>query len=304
MKNFYASSINADALGNPEKFIEECTERYLDAVDIAANLLALKEKKIIMLAGPSSSGKTTTARLLKKALGEHGIHAVTVSLDDFYHDDYALYPLNEDGSYNYESVQALNLPLVQKCFRELMENGKSSLPVFDFKTHKRFDNANPIELGRGSAVIVEGIHGLNPLITENLPDDAMGKVYVSVSSRIKGADGEITLRKRDLRLIRRLVRDYNFRGTSADETLSVWESVCRGEDEYIFPFRDNASIKLNSFHECEIGLLAGMARELLQSSISAENRPLADKLLEGLRGMETIDGSLLPEDCLLHEFIG
>ena len=303
MAKYYLDLINASAKADPGTFVRQSSENYLMSVEKAADLLADKRKKIIMLAGPSSSGKTTTASLLEADLEERGISTHTVSLDDFYLVDYDQYPLNEDGSYDFESIAALDLSLIEKCFYELIVKGESNLPKFDFSKHLRIENANHIKLDDDCAIIVEGIHGLNPLITNCLPNEAMAKVYVNVSSRIHARDGSVILKKRDLRLIRRLVRDRNFRNTGADETLDNWDSVCRGEEKYIFPFRDHADIRLDTFHPCEIGLLAPEAKKLLKEAEDGEFGDWAENLRKSIELFTEIDKSNLSGDSLLYEFI-
>lgn len=304
MTKYYIDILNAAAKTDPKGFIEQCSENYISSVWDAATIFLDKGKKIIMLSGPSSSGKTTTARLISEFLERSGCEVYTVSLDDFYLPDRTEYPLNKDGSINYESIYALDLELIEKCFRELITEGESNLPVFDFEKKTRSDEINNIRLGKDGVMIVEGIHGLNPLITNHLPNEAMARLYVSVSSRIFDKSGEILLRKRNLRLLRRIVRDNLFRDTDVYTTLSNWKSVMAGEDTYIFPYRNHADIKLDSFHPCEVGLLATEALTLLNGVDCTPYDKMAENLLEKLKRFRIIDRSYLEGDSMLYEFLG
>ena len=257
-----------------------------------------------MLAGPSSSGKTTTASLLSKGIEFMGGRAYTVSLDDFYFPHSVGYPLDEEGKPDYECVEALDIELIHLCLGELLRKGKSSLPVFNFKTGERLNNAKQIMLEENDVIIVEGLHALNPVITDTLDEQSLFKVYVSVSSRVYEDDGSVMLSKRDLRFVRRMVRDYSFRSTSVERTFEVWESVMRGEDKYLFPFENLADIKVNSFHPCEPCVLAGRACALLEHAFSGIYGEKASLLKNKLDLFKNIDYSILPKDSLLREFTG
>ncbi len=257
-----------------------------------------------MLAGPSSSGKTTTAALLSKGIEFMGGRAYTVSLDDFYLPRSVGYPLDENGKPDYECVEALDVELIHLCLGELLRKGKSSLPVFDFPSGERINNAKNIELKENDVIIVEGLHALNPVITDTLDRGNLYKIYVSVSSRVYENDGSVLLSKRDLRFVRRMVRDFSFRSTSVEKTFEVWESVMRGEDKYLFPFEYQADVKLNSFHPCEPCVLSERAVELLKTALNGEYDEKANLMINKLNLFKNIDYSCLPQDSLLREFTG
>lgn len=257
-----------------------------------------------MLAGPSSSGKTTTAALLSKGIETMGGKAYTFSLDDFYFPHSVGYPLDENGEPDYECVEALDVELIHRCLGELITKGKSSLPVFDFKSGERINGKKNISLEENDIIIVEGLHALNPVITDTLDKSRLYKIYVSVSSRVYDENGDVLLSKRDLRFVRRMVRDYKFRSTGVERTFEVWESVMRGEDKYLFPFEYLADIKINSFHPCEPCVLAERAVELLKSALGSEYTLKAMRMIDKLDFFEKIDYSVLPENSLLREFTG
>ena len=303
-KNLTATQINSFAL-DARKFLDDCTKDYHNQVfDVAEKIIGNKNKKIIMLAGPSSSGKTTTANLLSQRLNGMGVKTATVSLDDFYHPRSVGYPLDEDGKPDYECVEALDIGLLHSCFGELVKNGVAMFPVFDFHSGERINNAKTIELSENNVIIVEGLHALNPVITENLDSNKLYKIYVSVSTRVYDDGGEVLLSKRDLRFVRRVVRDFSFRSTSVERTFEIWQSVMRGEDKYLFPFESHADIKLNSFHACEPCVLSQKAVNLLRTVSSDEYKSKSGQMIEKLNLFKTIDCSMLPADSLLREFTG
>ncbi len=290
---------------SPKDFLLSCTSDYAAAVENAADIICSDEnKKIIMLAGPSSSGKTTTAHLLASAVEGRGAKCYPISLDDFYHSHSSnRYPLDETGKPDYECVESLDLDLLHRCLNELLSCGKSCLPLFDFKSGERSSEVREIELNNNDIIIIEGLHALNPVITETLDAQALFKIYVSVSSRIYEEDGSVLFSKRDLRFIRRMVRDYRTRNSSPDSTFAIWNSVMRGEDKYLFPFEPLADLKLDSFHACEPCVLADEGMQLLKN-VGGEYAAKAALLYEKLALFDKIDYSILPADSLLREFTG
>ena len=301
---FTLEKINEKAK-NPSEFLAVCSREYHEKVKIAAEkIFSDKSKKIVMLAGPSSSGKTTTAKILSEYINGLGGMAYTVSLDDFYHPRSVGYPLDENGKPDYECVEALDIELLRSKLCELSEGKKSSLPVFDFKTGERIDDAKTIELKENDVIIFEGIHALNPVITDILDSEKLFRIYVSVSSRVYDENGEVLLSKRDLRFVRRMVRDFSFRSTSVEFTFEVWKSVTRGEDKYLFPYEHLADIKLDSFHLCEPCVFSCKATDLLSLVENDEYKEKAMRLTDMLSLFNKTDYSLLPEDSLLREFTG
>ena len=290
---------------NPAEFLAFCTESYRNRVcSVAKEIFENKSKNIIMLAGPSSSGKTTTASILSKCIEDFGGRAYIVSLDDFYFPRSVGYPLDENGKPDYECVEALDIELIHRCFGELQRFGKSSFPVFDFPSGERIENSKNISLEENDVIIVEGLHALNPVITDTLDESRLFRIYVSVSTRVYGDEGEVLFSKRDLRLIRRTVRDYQFRSTSVERTFEIWESVMRGEDKYLFPYESLADVKINSFHPCEPCVFTQKATALLTEAVNGEYGEKAKSLINKLSLFKSTDISILPADSLLREFVG
>lgn len=293
------------ALSSPEEFIKKSEARYENIInDIAEKIIADDGREIVMLAGPSSAGKTTTAAKLCKKLNENGVKTYVLSLDDFYlnRDDIPYLP---DGTQDYETVYALDLPCFEEKVNALLRGETVKNPVFDFTTGKRSDTQfNEITLGEKDVVIIEGLHALNPVITEKIQGKLL-KIYINVSSRIYDEKGNIILNKRNMRFIRRMVRDYKFRNSTVENTCKLWKNVTMGEDKYLFPYRHLADIKVNTIHLYETCVLKQQALEMFENSeISEEYKSDINKITKSLKKFESIDESLVPDDSLLREFLG
>ena len=303
--NNYIEYINEKALSSPEEFIKKCEARYENIInDIAERIINDEGREIVMLAGPSSAGKTTTAGKLCKKLNENGVKTYVLSLDDFYLNR-ADIPYLPDGTQDYETVYALDLPCFEEKVNALLRGETVKNPVFDFTTGKRSDTQfNEITLGEKDIVIIEGLHALNPVITEKIQGKLL-KIYINVSSRIYDEKGNIILNKRNMRFIRRMVRDYKFRNSTVENTYKLWKNVTMGEDKYLFPYRHLADIKVNTIHLYETCVLKQQALEMLENSeISEEYKSDINKITKSLKKFESIDESLVPDDSLLREFLG
>lgn len=301
----HLEQINDAALSRPEVMIEEVEDSYREHLrNIARNIIThYSRAKICMLAGPSSSGKTTTAHLLKQYLAEFGLSAAIVSMDDFYLGE-ANTPRLPDGMPDYETVHALDLELVQRCLHSVTENGICSLPAYDFATGRRALNVRTLDVQDRGFVIMEGIHALNPVFTRNLPEGSAIKLYVSVKQEIKGANGTV-ISPADIRLVRRICRDVQFRGTSAEKTLSMWNNVEAGEDKYIRPYRLSADYTVNSIHIYEPCVLRRPVIPLLRAiPADSPHYRKARELESRLMRFESIDADLVPDGSMLREFLG
>ena len=295
--------INSCVREDAEKFIIECEKCYSDKIkDVADRVSAHNGRTLVMLAGPSGSGKTTTASILKSCFEKSGRNAITISLDDFYSEDNLKYTF-EDGTVDYETVKALDVELIGECLSELLKNGRCELPHFSFKTKKR-DCFTETKVEKDGIIIVEGLHAINPIITDQLESEHMKKLYVSVSSRIYKGE-EVLLTKRDMRFIRRLIRDYHHRNTEVEYTFYLWNGVRKGEDRYLFPFSDRADIKIDSIHPYESCVFRDTALSLL-GHIGEESKYYEDaqSLKNRLSEFVSLSESAIPENSLLNEFIG
>ena len=304
MPKLTIEEINEKVKNTPEEYIEECEKSYKDRLKaVRDKIIDSSGRKLVMLAGPSSSGKTTTAKLLRLLTEEKGRKAVIISLDDFYLDQKEG-PKFSDGTPDFETVHALNIPQIISCLAELLETGETLLPQFDFTVRKPIQNARKIVLGENDIAIVEGLHALNPIITDPLENEDIIKLYVSVSTRIY--DGEdILFSKRDIRFIRRMIRDYQFRNSPVDFTFYLWNGVRTGEDRYLFPFENRADIKIDSIHPYELCVYKELALNLL-SHIDEDSiyYKKAEGYKEKLEKLEFMAADRLPQNSLLHEFLG
>ena len=289
---------------DPAGFVMECHNRYHAQIrQTAAAIAADPNHKIIMLAGPSSAGKTTTANLLRSYLAaDCGVQSLVISLDDFYLGK-GQAPLLPDGSYDYESVHALNIPLLQECMLQLITNGACRIPQFNFAASAPEKERVPIQLAPGDLIIFEGIHALNSLILDCLPRENLTTIYIDAQTTVY--DGaKLMIPPREIRLARRMVRDSIYRNADAQRTLRLWTAVVRGEDKYLFPFKDTVDYKLNTFHEFEPGILKPWLIPLLKTVRPGENNAiLAANMLEDYDRFPVVSPKLLPQNCLLHEFI-
>lgn len=297
----YINTMAAD----PVPFILQCERRYQNIIDsIAQRIVDEEGREIVMLAGPSSAGKTTTARKLSECLIKKGIKTYVLSLDDFYLNREDI-PYLHDGTQDFETVEALDLKCFEKSVNALLRGETVKAPVFDFTTGRRSEiQFNEITLGEGDVVVIEGLHALNPVITGKIVGKLL-KIYINVSSRIYDEKGNIILNKRNMRFIRRMVRDYKFRDSSVENTYRLWKNVTAGEEKYLFPYRDNADIRVNTIHLYESCVLKHQALPLLQNSVISEDfRTEAKRLCKALEKFVGIEESLVPQDSLLREFLG
>ena len=302
MAYFTLNDINENVESNVESFINDAESRFESSVSELADRFS-SDCDIVLLAGPSSSGKTTTAGKIAQKIKNSGRNAYTLSLDDYYRNA-ADIPLTEKGLKDFENVSALDIDLIHRTFSDLIEKRTAQVPEFDFVSGTRKPETRKLELKKDDLIIVEGIHALNPIITKGLDESHITKVYISVSSRVTDDSGRVIFSKRNLRLVRRMIRDYHYRNTSVEKTLSQWQEVLKGEDKYIFPFERNASFRIDSFHPYEPCLFKSEAVELL-GTVGEDSGvyPIASELKNSFSELDTIDMSKLPADSLLREFV-
>ncbi|MDY4889069.1 MAG: nucleoside kinase [Sphaerochaetaceae bacterium] len=260
--------------------------------------------KTVLISGPSSSGKTTFANKLCIQLKMLGHDALRISLDNYYLSK-ELTPKLDDGTPDYEALEALDLDLFRENMADLMEGKQVRLPHYGFNKHGRSFDEKPSVLSQSSIIVVEGIHGLNPQLLPDFTDDSIYRIYISALTQIN-LDDHTRLSTTDNRLLRRLVRDARTRDTNALETLKMWPSVQDGAQRYIFPYQNNADIMLNSALDYELAVLARFAVPLLKmvKPSNEEYYTTARRLLKILGNVHPIQSSLVPKDSLLREFIG
>lgn len=263
---------------------------------------AYRRIRVVLIAGPSSSGKTTFAKRLGVQLLSHGIRPYALSLDNYFVDR-AETPLDEDGDYDFESLQALNIPLLNDHLARLLAGEAVTMPRYNFMTGKS-EVGDTVRLESNQVLILEGIHGLNPELTTAIPPESTLRVYVSVLTHLN-MDRHNRIATSDVRLLRRIARDHNTRGYSAADTIGRWVSVRRGEEKYIFPFQDNADVMFNSALLYELSVLRNAVEPLLlQIEWDSPGYVEARRLLAFLRWVRTADANLVPDNSIIREFIG
>ena len=259
--------------------------------------------KIVLIAGPSSSGKTTSSKKLAIQLKVLGFDPVTISLDDYFM-EHTRTPRDAKGDFDFECLEALDVEYLNEQLVTLFGGGEISLPSFDFKTGTRKDSGKKLKLGERGLLVLEGIHGLNDRLTPRIPRDRKFKIYVSALTQIN-LDDHNRVSTTDNRLLRRMVRDYNFRGHSAQATLKMWPSVQSGERKHIFPFQNSADTAFNSALDYELGVLKVYAEPLLRTVKPTQvEYSEARRLQAFLDNFAPIPSASVPGDSLLREFIG
>lgn len=301
------ADINAAVRRDPVGFMEECDQNYQDKVAKAAGRICenMKKSPVVLLSGPSGSGKTTTAEKLSQELERRGVRTHAVSMDDYFiRPDPDHMPRTPDGAIDYESPEMMDLKLLDEHFAKLTRGEWILVPKFEFARQMRNDSrGTPLKLGSDEVAIFEGIHALNTQLTSRHPDAT--RLYISARSDIKGEDGKVMFKRTWLRLTRRAVRDYNFRGTDVSGTLDMWANVRRGEKLYISPYKDTAHIKFDTALAYETSVMASYAKPIM-AAVPEENQRRHEllQLVRALDQFEPIDPKLVPPASLIHEFIG
>ena len=259
--------------------------------------------RMVLISGPSSSGKTTSAKRLGIELGVLGLRPVMISLDDYFVDREKT-PKDANGDYDYEALEAIDLELFNDHLRRLIRGESVDIPRYDFITGRRMQHDNPLTLDERSILIIEGIHGLNPRLTPSIPDSQKFRIYISCFTSV-AMDNLSRIATTDNRLLRRLTRDYRQRGADAVSTLSRWASVRRGEEKHIFPYQENADVMLNSSLFYEISVLRPFAEKILREvPDTVPEYDEARRMLKFLDNFIPIPPDEIPPTSILREFIG
>ncbi|MGP1438416.1 MAG: nucleoside kinase [Treponema sp.] len=270
---------------------------------IANEILMKKTVKVILIAGPSSSGKTTTAKKLSMQLKVLGINPVVISLDDFYLGKEKA-PKDEKGNPDFECLHALDVELLNKLLLELMEGKTVEMPSYDFRVSARREVGKPLSISSNDILILEGIHALNDELTYKLPQSTKFKIYLSALTQLN-LDDHNRIPTSDNRLLRRIVRDAKFRGTSADYTIAMWANVRKGEAKYIFPFQGTADAMFNTALDYELAVLKIYAEPLLKGvKPTDKGYNEASRLLTFLNNFSSMPSSFVHGQSILREFIG
>ena len=270
---------------------------------IAEDIANRQGVKLVLLAGPSSSGKTTSCKRLSIQLAVNGLKPLQISLDDYFVDRDRT-PKDDNGEYDFESIYALNLDLLNEQFNALFRGEEVELPKYDFPSGKSVKSGKKLKMEPNNVLVVEGIHALNPELTAHIPQEQIYRVYASALTTIL-LDNHNYIPTTDNRLLRRIIRDYKYRGVSAQETIHRWPSVRTGENKWIFPYQENADAMFNTAMLYELSVIKMQAEPLLQQvPENCEEHAEAYRLLKFLKYFKGIPYNNLPPTSLLREFLG
>lgn len=306
MATYELKWINEQAKQNTKLFINNCEQNYINQIQDTAEKLVYnhKEKPIVLLCGPSSSGKTTSADRLCRAISKLGIKVNYISMDDYYlsRGSYEVPWDDENGVYDFESPLCMDLPLLHEHLQKLTEGKQIEVPTFDFELKQRTNEVKKLSLSNDSMVVIEGIHAFNDTLMGGLEQKATG-VYISLASSLNIGKSIIT--PDQLRFLRRAVRDANFRGASVETTIKQWKSVRRGERIYIDPYKSFAQHNIDSYLPYETLILMDM----LKNEIETKENELIKAGLGSICDAEKLFCSInykdyMPEASVLHEFVG
>ena len=303
---YQLQEINRRIKTDVTEFLEECDQAYAQRGSLAADriLSNLDKSPVVLLSGPSGSGKTTTAMKIAEELQRRGVNTHAVAMDNYFKSlNRKTAPRTPEGDIDYESPQCLDMELLDQHFAALSRGEEIIIPKFEFARQMRNDaRGTPLKLGKNEIAIFEGIHALNDDIAGPHPEAA--KLYISARSNVN--DGAaLRFKGTWMRLTRRAVRDYSFRGTGVADTLEMWANVRRGEKLYISPYKNRADIIFDSSLPYEVSVMKNFALPLLQA-VPEENARRGEllELIEAFQWFEPIDPELVPVDSLLREFIG
>ena len=283
-------------------YVALCEAAYGRRLRNVAGEILDSGRKIVLLAGPTSSGKTTSTHRLAGTLEGMGTHATVVSLDNFYLNGKD-YPKLPDGTDDYESLWALDVERINRCLYELTTEGKSWLPSFSFMTRTRTLNAEYMELGEHEILLIEGIHGLNPELTRTLQPGSVFKVYAGLRTQYYEGD-ERLVSTMDIRLVRRMIRDVRERNHDAEATMIKWPNIREGELKWIRPFRKEADTLLNTSLDYEPCLYAPILERMVEEGSGKSRQAELEALAARFAGVRELDPAAVPASSMLREFIG
>ena len=299
------NEINLKTVSDPKAFMEECDERYRKNVCKAADKISAnyKNSPIVLLSGPSGSGKTTTSMKIAEELNRRGLSTHYVAMDDYFKTVDETTPRTETGELDLESPLCLDMDLLNDHFTRLAKGERVYVPKYEFSRRMRIQEpSKSIKLKADEIVIFEGIHALNSMITDQHPEAF--KLYISAQSDVNFG-GKAVFKRTWFRLVRRLVRDYNFRGADPAETMGMWDNVRRGEKNYISPFKGSANFQFDTSFAYELAVYNETATKLFQTI--PEGIARFDELRQVLPALQLfgdIDSSLVADDAMIREFIG
>ena len=301
----YLSDLNKQVSESKIKELIEANELVFNEhiASVAREIHEHREKKMVLIAGPSSTGKTTTTKRLSSYLKSIGYDTISISTDDYYKDKEEI-PKTETGEFDYESLNAIDTKLFNDDLNTLLQGGTIHLPLYDFVIQKKNRSAKAVQLKENSILLIEGLHSLNDDLTPDIDEKYKYKIYLSPFIPL-GIDRHNYVSTVDLRLLRRIIRDNRTRGTDVSKTIFLWQSVREGEEKYIFPYIHQADVVVNTAYVFEVGVLKVFVEPLLYSvGLDSPYYEEARRLIKSLQGFYPIPSEYISKDSILREFIG
>ena len=299
MININIEEINERVKNNAKEVIRLAEEYYQNLLEDVAQKIDQLDIKILLISGPSSAGKTTTSFRLQEELQKHNIPSHVLNMDDFFIDIDKI-PLRPDGEPDIESIHALDVNCIKKCLGEILDKNETKTPQFDFVTHSRLDEWVECKLTGKEVIIMEGIHAHNPSIIDGLNSERIYKLYLDCESKFF-INGESILSSREIRLLRRMVRDERDRGVDYLESIEMWDDVCIGEDKNILPYKSSANYVIDTVFSYELLLFKYVTEDKFKAY---KSNKVISKYLEIFENCGVLDENLVPDNSLLREFIG
>jgi len=301
-KRIQITEFNRDA-ANGRLMVENDEKLYSERIKKAASEVISSGRCVLLLSGPSGSGKTTSPLKLAQELLEFGTEAQVVSLDDFFK-NVNDYPETPEGTKDYESVYSLDIDLINEKLYDLVTTGHTEIPQFDFIFQMRKPEMREVQIKSGGVVIVEGIHALNPLLSESIGKDDAFRIYAGLCSEYYDRD-ERLIATRDVRITRRMIRDHYFRGHSVEKTLELWDNLLEGEVKWIRIFKPEADLHLDTSLDYEVCIYGSLLEEIYAGESEAGAfRAVFTGIMERFLAATPIDIDLVPDNSMLREFLG
>ena len=291
--------INKLASYDAKALVAKEESKFNSQIRRIASQVVAGDKRIILISGASSSGKTTTSHILQNKLASLGVSSFVMSMDDFFVDRDTL-PIREDGKHDIENLVALDVKAIRKCLGEILSKGETKIPQFDFLTHKRKKEWKTCRMHGNEVVLMEGLHALNPAIIDGLDVGKIFRLYIYCGGGYTYKEDNL-LSPKDLRLLRRIIRDKRDRHAQILETLSLWDEVCKGEDNNVTPFIDMADFKLNSFHSYELLLYKNLIAQEFKNF--SDNKKIK-MFLSAFQYVGYLSEDILPSSSVIREFVG
>lgn len=294
--------INETAISEPEYLINSVENRFNSSIEKLIDYILndKKECKLMLVSGPSSSGKTTFAKIILERLKKKGVLSEVFPFDNFYLGIDKV-PILQDGSRDFEAIDSLDIKNIKKCLSTLIKTGECIIPTYDFAKMAPAKEKQHLKNPKAGIVLAEGLHAINPILTEGISPEHIIRIYVDIDSGIKYKD-KVFFPPKFLRLSRRVLRDYIYRGTLSLQTLEMWNNILRGEKLYIRPIRRYADVKVDTLHEFEPCVMKNETLKLFED-LPLEVKVSFTEFIESLKKFNEIRKDLVPQDSLIREFI-